>query len=194
MECQVYSLIKEAILLVGKSENLYEISSNKFWYLPPELSYQEEFEGLVTNFILAQEEKVHQFEEYISIIGNEFMQLSLKVVEKLKNEIRVNESKKFRKSQKSLCVKYICSIFPSPPLVRESTFGLKPGKENELDNESVKSKKKELDRREIREEVLVEMPREVPSFDEPESQPLPFKPNGLGKGRIKETHHLEHII
>nr|GEV04986.1 zinc finger, CCHC-type [Tanacetum cinerariifolium] len=44
----------------------------------------EAFKGLVMNFILEQEEMVKQLKEYIEVIGNEFMQLSLKVVEKLK--------------------------------------------------------------------------------------------------------------
>ncbi|GJZ66747.1 hypothetical protein Tco_0623443, partial [Tanacetum coccineum] len=40
-------------------------------------------------------------------------------------------------SPKSLCVKYVRTIFPSPPLVRESTFGFKPGANN---NQNVKSR------------------------------------------------------
>ncbi|GJW42720.1 hypothetical protein Tco_0071519 [Tanacetum coccineum] len=34
-------------------------------------------------------------------------------------------------SPKSLCVKHIRTIFPSPPLIRESTFGFKPGTNND---------------------------------------------------------------
>ncbi|GKA47636.1 hypothetical protein Tco_0740519 [Tanacetum coccineum] len=122
MECQVDSLIKEAILLAGKSANLCGISSN------------------------------------------EFMQLSLKVMEKLMDKIRIKENKKIQKitksldteelgsssntkslgslvvetllsylkfgSPKSLCVKYVHIIFPISPLVRESTFGFKPSTKN----------------------------------------------------------------
>nr|GEU65899.1 hypothetical protein [Tanacetum cinerariifolium] len=120
------------------------------------------FEDLVMNFILDQEERVKQLEEYMGVIGSDFMQLSLKGVEKLKDEIRAEENrvKKIEKitrypenedskpssnhklletlakstsfhgpdfiSPKSLCVKYVFTIFPSPPLVRESTFGFKP--------------------------------------------------------------------
>ncbi|GJS65728.1 hypothetical protein Tco_0680292 [Tanacetum coccineum] len=49
-------------------------------------SRQEEFEDLVMNFILDQEEKVRQLEEYMCVIGSDFMQLSLEVVGKLKDK------------------------------------------------------------------------------------------------------------
>ncbi|GKB14624.1 hypothetical protein Tco_0848547 [Tanacetum coccineum] len=51
------------------------------------------------NFILDQEEKVCQLKEYISVIGSDFMQLSLEVVKKLKEEIRSkeNNSKRIQK-------------------------------------------------------------------------------------------------
>ncbi|GJX00110.1 hypothetical protein Tco_0184023 [Tanacetum coccineum] len=39
--------------------------------------------------------------------------------------------------QKSLCVKYVRTIFPSLPLVKESTFGFKPGTNN---NQNIKSR------------------------------------------------------
>ncbi|GJS13668.1 hypothetical protein Tco_0408140 [Tanacetum coccineum] len=39
---------------------------------------KEAFEDLVVNFILDQEERVKQLEEYIGVIGSDFMQLSLK--------------------------------------------------------------------------------------------------------------------
>ncbi|GKE50244.1 hypothetical protein Tco_1481502 [Tanacetum coccineum] len=105
----------------------------------------------------------------MSIIGDEFMQLSLLVMEKLRDKIRIKENKKIQKITKfpntkeseslvnskslesfgvkaplycpnsfplkQLCVKYVCIILPSPPLVRESTFGFKPGTKN---NQNVK--------------------------------------------------------
>ncbi|GKA18215.1 hypothetical protein Tco_0698052 [Tanacetum coccineum] len=113
------------------------------------------------------EERVKQLEECMGVIRSDFMQLSLKVVEKLKDEIKAEENrvKKIKKitrypdtedpkpssnlklletltkstsfhaldfiSSKSLCVKYVRTIFPSPPLVRESTFGFKPGANND---------------------------------------------------------------
>ncbi|GKD82978.1 hypothetical protein Tco_1349817 [Tanacetum coccineum] len=45
------------------------------------------------NFILNQEERVKQLEEYMSVIGLDFMQLSSEVIAKLKEEIRVKESR-----------------------------------------------------------------------------------------------------
>ncbi|GJY76375.1 hypothetical protein Tco_0481491 [Tanacetum coccineum] len=165
--------MKDAISLIGKSGDLCGLTRNTMRQLPLEPSHHEEFEGLITNFILYQEEKVHQLEEYMCVIGSDFMQLSSEVVEKLKKEIRV-EKDKFTKIKKitrypytedleplnghkfsealtekasfhtpklvsptSLCVKYVRTIFPSPPLVRESTFGFKPGTKN---NRNVKSR------------------------------------------------------
>ncbi|GKC31788.1 hypothetical protein Tco_1039082 [Tanacetum coccineum] len=51
------------------------------------------------SFILDQEEKLRQLEEYMSTIGRDFMQLSLEVVKKLKEEIRIkeNNSKRIQK-------------------------------------------------------------------------------------------------
>ncbi|GJT09837.1 hypothetical protein Tco_0856879 [Tanacetum coccineum] len=105
----------------------------------------------------------------MSIIGDEFMQLSLLLMEKLRDKIRIKENKKIQQitkfpdtkeseslvnskslesfgvkaslscpnsfTPKQLCVKYDCTILPSPPLVRESTFGFKPGTKN---NQNVK--------------------------------------------------------
>ncbi|GKD30335.1 hypothetical protein Tco_1241113 [Tanacetum coccineum] len=93
MECKVDTLMKDAISLMVKSGDLYGLTSNKNRQLPLEPSYQEEFEGLVMNFIFDQEEKVCQLEEYMCVIGSDFMQLSSKFVEKLKEEIRVKKNK-----------------------------------------------------------------------------------------------------
>ncbi|GKB05191.1 hypothetical protein Tco_0833386, partial [Tanacetum coccineum] len=69
--------------------------------LPSGPSCQEASEDLVMNFILGQEEKVKQLEEYIGVIGSDFMQLSLEVVGKLKEEIKIEkvESKRSKKSR-----------------------------------------------------------------------------------------------
>nr|GEX32472.1 hypothetical protein [Tanacetum cinerariifolium] len=61
--------------------------------LSPEPSRQEAFEDLVMNFILDQEERVKKLKEYMGAIGSDFMQLSLKVLEKLKDEIRAKENR-----------------------------------------------------------------------------------------------------
>ncbi|GJW38544.1 hypothetical protein Tco_0064389 [Tanacetum coccineum] len=172
MECKVGMLMEKAISLMGRSESIFGMPSNMIRQLPPEPSRQEAFEDLVMNFILDQEERVKQLEEYKGVIGSDFMQLSLKVVEKLKDEIRAEENivKKIKKITRyrenedpkpssnlkfsktlakgtsfhapdfilpnSLYVKYVRTIFPSPPLVRESTFGFKPGTNN---NRNIKS-------------------------------------------------------
>ncbi|GJZ81602.1 hypothetical protein Tco_0646596 [Tanacetum coccineum] len=148
------------------------MTSDMMHQLPPEPSHQEAFEDLVMNFILDQEKKVKQLEEHMGVIASDFMQLSLEVIVKLKEEIRLEENivKKIEKimrdpntedleplnnhkfskaltknesfhtpkfvSPKSLYVKYVCTIFPNPPLVRESTFSVKPGTNN---NQNVKS-------------------------------------------------------
>nr|GEW93932.1 hypothetical protein [Tanacetum cinerariifolium] len=52
MKCQVDTLMKDAISLMGKSRDLYRLTSNTMPQLPLELSHQEQFEGLVMNFIL----------------------------------------------------------------------------------------------------------------------------------------------
>ncbi|GKB29900.1 hypothetical protein Tco_0869301, partial [Tanacetum coccineum] len=54
------------------------MSSNMMHQLPPKPSCQEAFEDYVMNFILDQEERVKQLEEYMGVIGSDFMQLSLK--------------------------------------------------------------------------------------------------------------------
>ncbi|GJV61873.1 hypothetical protein Tco_1467973 [Tanacetum coccineum] len=94
--------MNDAISLIGNSENLCGLSSNKTRHLPPKPSHQEAFEGLVLNFILDQEEKVRQLKEYIRVKKDDFMQLSLKVFKKLKEEIRMKEynSNQFKKIQK----------------------------------------------------------------------------------------------
>ncbi|GKE59406.1 hypothetical protein Tco_1498591, partial [Tanacetum coccineum] len=92
MECQVGTLIKNVISLIGRSENVCGISSDMMRQLLPEPPRQEAFKGLMMNFILDQEEKVRQLEEYMCVIGSDFMQLSLEVVETLKKEIKIKEN------------------------------------------------------------------------------------------------------
>nr|GEX22826.1 zinc finger, CCHC-type [Tanacetum cinerariifolium] len=77
MECKVDTFTKEAISLIGRSESLYGITSNTVYQIPSEPSRQEEFEDLVMNFILDQEEENMKLKEYTCVIGSDFMQLSL---------------------------------------------------------------------------------------------------------------------
>ncbi|GJU50799.1 hypothetical protein Tco_1220354 [Tanacetum coccineum] len=99
IECKVDTLMKEAILLMGRSESVFGMTSNTVYQLPSKPSRQEEFEDLVMNFILDQEEKVRKLEEYMCLIGSDYMQLSLEVVGKLREEIRIeqNRTKKIKK-------------------------------------------------------------------------------------------------
>ncbi|GKB15963.1 hypothetical protein Tco_0849886 [Tanacetum coccineum] len=100
MECHVDSLMKNEISLVGKSENLCGLMNNEAGYLSLEPPHQEAFEGLVINFILDQEEKVPQLVECMRIIRNDFMQLSLEFVERLREEIKMKEHNQIKKIQK----------------------------------------------------------------------------------------------
>ncbi|GJQ91164.1 hypothetical protein Tco_0002303 [Tanacetum coccineum] len=136
------------------------------------LMFQQHHEESLSEAWTHQEEKVKQLEEYMGVIGSDFMQLSSEVVGKLKEEIRMeeNRTKKIKKitrypntkdleplngykfsevltekasfhtpkfvSPKSICVKHVQTIFPSPPLVRESIFGFKPGTNNNRNGKS----------------------------------------------------------
>ncbi|GJY36175.1 hypothetical protein Tco_0421553 [Tanacetum coccineum] len=74
-------------------EQLLGVMDNMIRQLPPELSRHKAFEDLVMNFILDQEERVKKLKEYMGVIGSDFMQLSLKVVKILKDEIRAEENR-----------------------------------------------------------------------------------------------------
>nr|GEX29840.1 hypothetical protein [Tanacetum cinerariifolium] len=116
MECKVDMLMKNAISLMGRSEDLYGMASDMMRQLPPEPSRQEAFEDLVMNFILNQEEKVKQLEEYMGVMGSDFMQLSLEVIVKLKEEIRMEENrvKKIEKITRRFLIKNEEEIFTVP--------------------------------------------------------------------------------
>nr|GEW87043.1 hypothetical protein [Tanacetum cinerariifolium] len=86
MDSHVDTLMKDVILIMGRSENVFEISRNTIRQLPLKPSRQETFKDLVMNFILDQEEKVRQLKEYMWFIRSNFMQVSLGVVEKLKKK------------------------------------------------------------------------------------------------------------
>ncbi|GJS30604.1 hypothetical protein Tco_0491224 [Tanacetum coccineum] len=94
MECKVDMLMKNAISLMGRSKDVCGMTSDIMPQLPPKTSRWEAFQDLVMNFIFDQEEKVKQLEEYMSVIGSDFMELSLEVIVKLKEEIRMEEDQK----------------------------------------------------------------------------------------------------
>nr|GEV17352.1 hypothetical protein [Tanacetum cinerariifolium] len=84
--------------------------------LPAEPSSQEAFEDLVMNFILDEEDGVKQLKEYIKVIWNDFMQLSLEVIRKLNEEIRSEKSriKKSRRSQGTSLIASTPMLSPDP--------------------------------------------------------------------------------
>nr|GFD50544.1 hypothetical protein [Tanacetum cinerariifolium] len=88
MKRKVDTLMKGEISLMGRSEGVFRMETNKVYQPPPEPSHQEELEHIVMNFILDQEERVNQLEEYIRVIVSDFMQLSSKVTRRLKEKIR----------------------------------------------------------------------------------------------------------
>ncbi|GJV28920.1 putative reverse transcriptase domain-containing protein [Tanacetum coccineum] len=94
MECKVDMLMKNAISLIGRSKDVCGMTSDIMHQLPPKTSRWEAFQDLLMNFIFDQEEKVKQLEEYMSVIGSDFMELSLDVIVKLKEEIRMEEDQK----------------------------------------------------------------------------------------------------
>ncbi|GJW34847.1 zinc finger, CCHC-type containing protein, partial [Tanacetum coccineum] len=99
MEYKVDTLMKDAISIMGRNEDVFRITSNEMYQLPPEPSRQEEFEHIVTNFILDQEERVKQLEEYMEVIMGDFIQLSSEVTRRLKEKI-IEEGIRMRKIDK----------------------------------------------------------------------------------------------
>ncbi|GJX24172.1 hypothetical protein Tco_0228617 [Tanacetum coccineum] len=79
---------EEAWATIEKSERVFGMTRNEMYQQLPEPSRQEEFEHIVMNFILDQEERVKQLEEYMKVIVSDFMQLSSKVIRRLKEKIR----------------------------------------------------------------------------------------------------------
>ncbi|GKD63227.1 hypothetical protein Tco_1305335, partial [Tanacetum coccineum] len=96
-------------------------------YRPPsEPSRQEEFEHIVMNFILDQEERVRQLEDYMRAIAEEFMEFSLKVARRRKERIKENENKprKIKKITKYLDTKVLENSAKRDPLenLKNKTF------------------------------------------------------------------------
>ncbi|GJY13767.1 hypothetical protein Tco_0383076 [Tanacetum coccineum] len=84
---------------MGRSEGVFIMTSNEMYQIPPEPSRQEEFEHIVMNFILDQEERVKQLEEYMRVIMDDFMQLSSEVTRTLREKI-TEEGSRIRKIEK----------------------------------------------------------------------------------------------
>nr|GEV09703.1 ribonuclease H-like domain, reverse transcriptase, RNA-dependent DNA polymerase [Tanacetum cinerariifolium] len=86
IERKVDTLMKDTILLMGRNESIFWMTTNKMYRPPSELSRQEEFEHIVMNFILDQEERVKRLKEYMKVIVSDFMQLSSEVTRGLKKK------------------------------------------------------------------------------------------------------------
>ncbi|GJU78168.1 uncharacterized mitochondrial protein-like protein [Tanacetum coccineum] len=179
------------------------------YQLPSEPSRQEEFEDLVMNFILDQEENVRQLEEYMCVIGSDFMQLSLEVVGKLRGEIRIeqNRIKKIKKITSSPQILPSFEVYTLPvtyPDEVEEIIGIpmevEPLEETQLEDLGLNTCNHNIPL----------SSREIPCFDEPEPQPNPLpncpsldvslgeergpeppiKPHSPDSFRMKEVDHL----
>ncbi|GKD21005.1 hypothetical protein Tco_1222708, partial [Tanacetum coccineum] len=173
MECKVDTLMKEAISLMRRSESVFGMTSNTVYQLPSEPSRQEELEDLVLNFILDQEEKVRQLEEYMCVIGSDFMQLSLEVVGKLKEEIRIEQyrTKKIKKitSSPQFLPSFEVYIQPVTYLNKvEETLGT-PIEVESFDETQLE----DLGLNSCNHDIPLSF-REIPSFDDLEPQPKPL--------------------
>ncbi|GJY43713.1 zinc finger, CCHC-type containing protein [Tanacetum coccineum] len=58
MEHKIDTLMKDAISLMGKSKSVFRLATNEMYRPPSEPSRQEEFEHIVMNFVLDQEERI----------------------------------------------------------------------------------------------------------------------------------------
>ncbi|GKC49531.1 hypothetical protein Tco_1072276 [Tanacetum coccineum] len=85
--------MKNAISLMGKSNDIFQSTTNEMRQPPTEPSRQEEFEHIVMNFIYDQEERIKQLENYMQDITDEFMEFSSEVTLRLKERVKENESK-----------------------------------------------------------------------------------------------------
>ncbi|GJR15377.1 hypothetical protein Tco_0798029 [Tanacetum coccineum] len=157
------------------------------------------------NFILDQKEKVKQLEEYMGVIGRDFMQLSLEVVEKLKEEIRMEKSrvKKIKKITRYPDTEDLEPLNEYP----QSTPQVLPSFEEYTPPVTYPKEVEETLRTLIEVEPLNEIKlkevglncshntpfssREVPSFDGPEPQPLLNSPS---LDKPEESNGFEEII
>ncbi|GJW26182.1 retrotransposon ORF1 [Tanacetum coccineum] len=93
MERKVDALMTDAVLLMGKGESVFRLTTNEIYRPPSKPLRREEFKHIVTNFILNQEERIVQFKNYMQVIVEEFMKFSSKVARRLKQRIKENENK-----------------------------------------------------------------------------------------------------
>ncbi|GKD80392.1 ribonuclease H-like domain-containing protein, partial [Tanacetum coccineum] len=167
----------------------------------------KEFENRVMNFIVDQEEKVKQLEEYMDVIRSDFMKLSLEVVGKLKEEIWM-EKNRVKKIEKITSTPQVLPSFKeyTPPVTYpeevQETLGtlieVEPLDETQLEDLSLNTCNHNTPF----------SSREVPSLDGPEPQPLlnspsldvslgdvigpepPIKPHSLDSSKMKVVDYL----
>ncbi|GKC22316.1 hypothetical protein Tco_1024466 [Tanacetum coccineum] len=126
MERKVNTLMKDAISLMGESESIFRLTTNEMYLPPSEPSRQEEFEHIVMNFILDQEKRVRQLEDYMRAIAEEFMEFSSEVARRRKERIKENKNKprKIEKITKYLDTKVLENSAKHDPLenLKKKTF------------------------------------------------------------------------
>ncbi|GKC62807.1 hypothetical protein Tco_1095405 [Tanacetum coccineum] len=209
---------------MGRSESVFRMTTNEMYRPPFEPSRQEEFEHIVMNFILDQEKRVKQLEEYMEVIMGDFMQLSSKVTRRLKEKI-IEEGSRMRKIKNITSPQSTPQVLPSieentPPVTYpediEETLGtpieVEPLNETKLEEVGLNFNHN-----------TPLSSREIPNFDGPEPQPLlnspsldifdddwrleskevsPLgeelslfdRPNEVQRGRILEAQRLESIL
>nr|GEW59267.1 hypothetical protein [Tanacetum cinerariifolium] len=123
IEHKVDTLMKDAISLIGRNKSIFQMTTNEMYRPPSEPSRQKEFEHIVMNFILDQEEIVKQLEEYMKVIVGDFMQVSSEVTRELKEKMR-EEGSRIRKIKK--ITKYPDTEVPEP--LDEHKFSKNPAK------------------------------------------------------------------
>ncbi|GJZ23468.1 hypothetical protein Tco_0560927 [Tanacetum coccineum] len=109
MKRKVHTLMKDVISLMGRSESVFWMTNNEMYQPPPKPLRQEEFEHIVLNFILDQEERVKQLEEYMKVIIGDFMKLSLEFTRRELGALEVNPlpPKEYQLRKKFECSRYL---------------------------------------------------------------------------------------
>nr|GEZ61915.1 zinc finger, CCHC-type [Tanacetum cinerariifolium] len=93
MERKVNTLMKDAISSMGEIESIFRLTTNEIYRPPLKPSRQEEFEHIVMNFILDQEERARQLKDYMLAIAEEFIEFSSEVAKRHKEMIKENKNK-----------------------------------------------------------------------------------------------------
>ncbi|GKA30792.1 hypothetical protein Tco_0717097 [Tanacetum coccineum] len=143
MECKVDMLMKNAISLMGRSEDACRMTNDMMHQLLPEPSRQEAFKDIAMKVIDRLKEEIRIQANGVKKIEKITRYPDTKDLEPLNGHEfseALTEKASFHTpkfvSPKSLCIKYVRTIFLNPPLLRKSTFGFKPGTNN---NQNFKS-------------------------------------------------------